>query len=314
MAIATWADFSSGRPGSAALKATNITGVIRYVGVGSAGKRITANEYADYASNGIQVKLVAELGTNDISGGYAAGVANATAAMNDARSLGIPDSIGIAAACDEHLTQGQITTALAYVQGFRDVLGAARTGAYGFAEFVDAVHSAGLAGWWWKCGSAPTLSESSWVTFWQRNNGLTTETINKVIVDLDDQERLSDMAVGWEQSDTDALMTSTVTATSPTGQLVTLPLGTWLTLVRFHQDDTEAASFATVVAGITDLQTKVGQPTPVTLAPSDLTVLEASVAAAVQTAVTGLNLPVSVTDQESIAKAVAVELGARLTA
>jgi hypothetical protein len=58
MTIAKWADFSSGRPGSAALKAAGISGVIRYVGIGSASKRITAAEYADYSANGIQVLLV----------------------------------------------------------------------------------------------------------------------------------------------------------------------------------------------------------------------------------------------------------------
>lgn len=187
MAQAKWGDYSGGYPGGAALKAAGYTGVIRYVGVGSAGKRITAAEYKDLVTHGLKVLLVCELNTHDAEGGYNAGHAKATAALADARALGIPDSVGIAAACDEHLTASQIPTTVDYVRGFRDVLGLARTGAYGFAEFVDAVHAKGYAAWWWKCGSAPTASESTWVNIWQRNTNPSTQTVAKVVVDIDDQ-------------------------------------------------------------------------------------------------------------------------------
>lgn len=177
------ADYSGGYPGGAALRAAGFAIVIRYVGLGSPGKRITAAEYRDLVANGIQVLLVAELGVHDAEGGYPAGVVNAQAALADARRLGIPDSVGIAAACDEHLTTAQITTCVDYVRGFHDVLGQGRTGAYGFAEFVDAVHAQGYAGWWWKAGAAPTAAESTWVSFWQQNTG--TQTVNHVAVDID---------------------------------------------------------------------------------------------------------------------------------
>jgi hypothetical protein len=186
-AIAKWADYI-GYPGGAALAGAGFAGVARYVGLGSTSKRITAAEYQDLVAHGIQVLLVCELNTHDAEGGYAAGVSNATAALADARAKGIPDSVGIAAACDEHLTSAQIAAAVDYVRGFRDVLGQARTGAYGFAEFVDAVHAAGYVSWLWKCGAAPTTAESSWITFWQRNAGTTTQTVNRVVVDIDDQE------------------------------------------------------------------------------------------------------------------------------
>lgn len=190
---ALWADFSGGRPGASALKSAGFTGVIRYVGLGSAGKRITAAEYADYVANGIQVLLVAELGTTDALGGQSAGVANAQAAQADARSLGIPDTVGIAAASDMHLTPSQVTAAVAYMRGFASVLGP-RAGAYGFAEYVDAVHADGLGTWWWKCGSAPTSAEG-WVTFWQRNSGQTTATVNGVVCDINEQRSALSSAV-----------------------------------------------------------------------------------------------------------------------
>lgn len=182
-----WVDYSGGRPGGAALKAAGITGAIRYVSAGSAGKLVTAAEYADLVAHGVQVLLVYELGVHDAEGGYTQGAAHAQAALSTARAYGIPDSVGIAAAADEHLTAGQVPAAVDYVRGFRDVLGKNRTGAYGFAEFVDAVHTAGYAGWYWKCGSAPSAAESGWVNFWQRNTGQTTQVINGIICDLNEE-------------------------------------------------------------------------------------------------------------------------------
>ncbi|PKV95933.1 uncharacterized protein DUF1906 [Amycolatopsis echigonensis] len=180
--IARWADFSAGWPGAAALKAAGYTGAICYVGLGSGTKRLTAAHYQDCVANGLQVLLVAEYDTHDAEHGYATGHANAQLALDDARALGIPDTVGIACVADEHLTPDQIPTAVEYARGFHDVLGLARTGAYGFGEFVDAVHAAGLASWWWRCGSTP---DEPWMTFWQRNDG--TTVVGGVQVDIDEQ-------------------------------------------------------------------------------------------------------------------------------
>jgi hypothetical protein len=313
----TWADFSGGRPGAAALKAAGFTGVIRYIGLGSAGKLITAAEYADYAVSGVQVLLVVELNTTDAQGGYAAGVANATIALNDARGMGLPDSVGIAAACDEHLTAGQITTCLAYVQGFRDVLGYSRTGAYGFAEFVDAVHSAGLAGWWWKCGNAPTLQESQWVTFWQRNNGLTTEVINKVQVDINDQDNSISSGVvdmtpeehGWLEDAMRRIQQMHANEYLPfDAALDNIPPWQAGGNLSFLQTQVDAA-LAPLAAKVSALQAAVAVAPSVTLTEVQLAALET----AVTTAVAGLNPPVSATDVSTIAKAVAALLGSKLS-
>jgi hypothetical protein len=197
-----WVDYSSGRPGGAALAAAGIFGAARYVSAGSAGKLITAAEYADLMAHGIQVVLVDELNTHDAEGGFTAGADHARTALATARAFGIPDSVGIAAASDEHLAPEQIPTAVDYARGFASVLGVARTGAYGFAEFVDAVRAAGVAGWFWKCGSAPTAAEAGWVNLWQRNTGATTQTINGVVCDLNEQRNAIGDTVGNLQ-DTD---------------------------------------------------------------------------------------------------------------
>lgn len=186
MSLGKWADYSGGRPSGAALHNAGFVGVIRYVGIGGSAKRLTKGEYANLVANGVQVKLVCELGIHDAEAGYAAGVANAKAARQDATSLGVPPNVTIYAAADEHMTASQVSAAVQYVKGFRDVLGVAQTGAYGFAEFVDAVHSAGYASEFWKSGSKPTASET-FVTFWQRNAGTTTQSVDGVVVDIDDQ-------------------------------------------------------------------------------------------------------------------------------
>jgi hypothetical protein len=182
-----WVDYSAGRPGGAALDAANVVGVFRYVSAGSAGKLITAAEYADLVAHGIAVLLVYEYSTHDAEGGFTAGAAHAQAALSTARAYGIPDTVGIAAACDEHLSAAQVPTAIEYVAGFVSVLELPRTGAYGPAELIDAVHSANAAGWTWKWGSAPTAAEQQWLTFWQRNAAPSTIVIGGVTCDRNDQ-------------------------------------------------------------------------------------------------------------------------------
>lgn len=186
--MALWADYSGGRPTGAALRAAGFTGVIRYVGLGSAGKRITAAEYRDLRGAGLDVLLVAELATGDAWGGYSVGLANARAALDDARALGIPDTIGIAAAADAHAVKpSEVAAAVEYTRAFRDVLGLGRTGFYGFVETSNAVRAAGVASWHWRCGAYPDAAARTWLHFWQRNSGLTTTSVSGVTCDINDQ-------------------------------------------------------------------------------------------------------------------------------
>lgn len=190
-----WADYSTGRPSGAALKAAGFVGVIRYVGVGSLGKRITADEYASLARSGVQVLLAAELATGDawgahadIAAAYARGRAYARLALDDARALGIPDWVGIAACADEHaVTADEIACAVEYAKGFRDVLGYGRTGFYGFGETSRAVRAAGVVSWHWRCGSEPSKAEQLWLHFWQRNKAPTTRTVSGIVCDINEQ-------------------------------------------------------------------------------------------------------------------------------
>lgn len=197
-----WADYSAGRPAAAALLAAGFGGVIRYVGLGSAGKRITAAEYQGLVAAGLRVLLVAELDTADAweaVDDYAAGRQHAAAALADARALGIPDSVGIAAAADAHASGSQITDAVAYCRGFADVLGQARTGFYGFPETLTAVRATGVASWFWRCGTPPSTAEQAWTHLWQRNDG--TTTVAGVAVDITEQY----LPIGDDVSFTDVI-------------------------------------------------------------------------------------------------------------
>lgn len=199
----TWLDYSAGRPGGAALKAAGVTGVLRYLWAGSSSKLITAAEYQDLVANGIRVALVVEQSVDDAwkaVDDYAQGQSWASSARSTARALGIPDTVPIAAAADAHASGSQITDAVAYVKGFRDVLGLQRTGIYGFREVVTAVRSAGVASWFWLCGSAPSTSDQTWLHFWQRNDG--TTTVSGVTADINVQYQPLPQEITVDWSDT----------------------------------------------------------------------------------------------------------------
>jgi len=188
------ADYSGGRPTGAALLAAGFGVALRYVGLGAAGKRLTAAEYKNLRAAGQVVLTVAELGTTDSWGtstddDYARGVANAKVALADCRACGIPESeIFVFAASDSHAAaQWQITDTVKYVTGFRDVLTLPRTGHYGFVETQTAVHNAGVASGYWRCGSQPAAADKAWVNYWQRNAAPTTRIVSNVVCDVNDE-------------------------------------------------------------------------------------------------------------------------------
>jgi hypothetical protein len=187
------ADYSGGRPTGAALKKNGFDGVIRYVGLGSPGKLLTAAEYRDLVSAGVEVLFVAELGTGDSWGtstddDYNRGRVNATTALNHVRNCGVPDDkIFLFGASDAHASaQWQINDTVNYIRGFRDVVGSGRTGHYGFSETQRAVKAANIATGFWRCGSKPSGGDENWVHFWQRNQAPTVRTVSGVICDIND--------------------------------------------------------------------------------------------------------------------------------
>jgi hypothetical protein len=194
--VTQFADYSAGRPSGVALRAAGFGGVVRYIGLGSAGKRLTPAEYRDLVAAGLQVLLVAELGTTDSWGtstddDYARGKANAAVALKDAVACGVPaqGAVIFAASDAPSSASWHVTDTVAYVRGFRDVLGLARTGHYGFQATNAAVHAAGVASFFWRCGSEPSTADKAWVHLWQRNRNPTTRVVSGVPCDINEQYR-----------------------------------------------------------------------------------------------------------------------------
>lgn len=187
----TWVDYSQGVPSGAGLAAAGITGAIRYVGLGSSGKRLTQPELDDLRAHGITVLGVAESTTTEANNGYAAGQADAQTALADPVSTTLP--VLFAANDQSTYTQADVD----YVRGFRDVVGLARTGAYGFGDFLTACRDQGVASTFWQAGHPPNMTNTPWVHFWQRQGtsgdgtsgpaSPTTQTIDGVVCDLDNQ-------------------------------------------------------------------------------------------------------------------------------
>jgi Domain of unknown function (DUF1906) len=166
--LMTGLDYSAGTIPGAAIKAAGYQFVVRYVEdpkqwLGS--KHIRPAEYVDLIGAGLEVFLVFEIGVDDMLGGYAAGVANATRAQAGATWIGYPPAYPIFMACDMHLTTPQIATALEYIAGAATVLGDS-LGVYGFVELIDAAAN-GPATYLWQCGHRPTGDN---VHVWQRND------------------------------------------------------------------------------------------------------------------------------------------------
>ena len=192
---ALWGDYV-GYPGGAALRAAGFAGVVRYVGIGGSAKRLTAAEYADLTGHGLQVLGVVESTTTEADDGYGTGVSDAQAALSDIADLTGGRGLDFVFATNDKTTY--IAADVDYVRGFASVLGVARTGVYGFSDFLGAVRGAGAASVFWQCGHPPSLTGTGdFVHFWQRQGTAgdasdgpatpTTATVGGVSVDLDNQ-------------------------------------------------------------------------------------------------------------------------------
>jgi hypothetical protein len=74
---------------------------------------------------------------------------------------------------------------MAYLDGAASVVGKARTGAYGFRDFIEAAKVGRHAQWLWLWGAAPADAEvtQGWPHIYQWNNG--SISLGGVTADLD---------------------------------------------------------------------------------------------------------------------------------
>ena len=138
-------DYSWGHPNLAQLKGLGIAGVIRYV-TGNGGKGLTKDEVASIRAAGLTLTLVYETTGQTVKGGNVAGRADAQAALNAIRSLGLPLSV-VYFAVDYDLQPAEYGLLDAYLDGAAGVIGKGRTGVYaGFGPCAHAM-SRGYKAW-----------------------------------------------------------------------------------------------------------------------------------------------------------------------
>lgn len=125
-------DFANQRPKGAALRAAGKRFVVRYLSPNTTNnprKELTGAEVREYHGAGLSICVVWETGTSRARlGGYAGGQQDARLAHARLVALNGPTSLPIYFAVDEDTTGPAVE---AYFRGVADVIGHARTGAYG---------------------------------------------------------------------------------------------------------------------------------------------------------------------------------------
>lgn len=168
--IGKWAD-ADPLPSGSILRSDGFIGAFVYGGTPGREKSTSSAQRINLMSARLQIVAIYENLATDINGGSATGSAHADALMADLRNCGYPNTTPVGVAADEHLTAAQINLGVQYQKGFYQRVKSqgwlGLTGGYGFKEYTQAIHSAGMAEWIWQCGSVNDLW--SGVTFWQDN-------------------------------------------------------------------------------------------------------------------------------------------------
>lgn len=142
-------DYSFARPGAAAIKGAGYNFVCRYLASDS-GKRITADEVADFQSNNLAIVLVFEDNANQALNGNSQGVRDAQEAQAQADAIGFPSDRPIYFAVDFDARDEQQTQIDDYLRGAASVLTPDRVGVYGGFYVIKRCSENGTAKWFWQ--------------------------------------------------------------------------------------------------------------------------------------------------------------------
>jgi hypothetical protein len=168
-----WVDYRARKLSGAEMKNAVIgpngercTGCIRYIDAPDLlrTKHTNKAEYDDLIANGLKVRLVMQVDTDDADGGWARGVANAQHALAGSQMLGYT---GVIFFTNDRPNVIDVKTWQAYLDGAASVLGIARVGAYGFANALNAAK--GHASAFWQAGRESDLVPHA--NYYQWNNG-----------------------------------------------------------------------------------------------------------------------------------------------
>jgi hypothetical protein len=153
-------DYSTARPGGAALHAAGVAAVGRYLGTDS--RCIGATEYQDLKAHGVGVWLVFESQTQDLStsmlNGYDKGVSDARRALAAITAVGLPAASPVYWAADFDIgpsgsVQPRVAPSESYVDGWNTIIPAGRRGGYGGLWFLNYLHGKGKIDFLWECAS-----------------------------------------------------------------------------------------------------------------------------------------------------------------
>jgi hypothetical protein len=142
-------DFANERPGGSALAKAGKHFAIRYLSPNTPnnpGKRITTAEIASYRNAGLDLGFVWETTVTRAEAGHAAGVADAKAAEQVRKSLGVP-SVPLFFAVDTDTSGAKVAD---YFRGVASVIGLSRTGAYGSYRVTKYLFDNKLVTWGWQ--------------------------------------------------------------------------------------------------------------------------------------------------------------------
>lgn len=143
----------------------------RYVGAGTADKRLTRDEVLALNQAGIPVVSLVEGYSNDALRGYGTGHDHATAALRDLAALGAPTDRPMYFAVDFDMQPGQWSAVFDYLRGCAAVIGWDRVGVYGGLRTVQLAHERGGVRWLFQTYA---WSNGVWypaATFRQTHNG-----------------------------------------------------------------------------------------------------------------------------------------------
>jgi hypothetical protein len=146
-------DYAGGRPGGAAIARAGYSFVCRYLssgGSGLPGKLLTSWEADDLRASGIEIVSNWETTAEEMLNGYAAGVADAAAALAQVLACGGFADRPIYFSADFDATPEQQSAINAYLQGAGTVIGEANVGIYSGYWTVKRALDAGVAQWAWQ--------------------------------------------------------------------------------------------------------------------------------------------------------------------
>lgn len=143
-------DYSTGRPGAAAIRAAGYVGAVRRIGDPGQAQSATRDELDDFTAVGLGLALVHDRSADDWRGGYPAGHAAATVARTHASAIGFPGDRPIYLSVHGDVTTPTDFAAVRdYLRGAVDVMGVAGTGVYANRDVATMARGARVASYVW---------------------------------------------------------------------------------------------------------------------------------------------------------------------